>query len=598
MYEFTSHTGDGSAVQVALIRDPNGSQAMKFLEVLGRFGVEKARATSAQLGTGDGLDAYYDIYAVEAPPVQPYHYSELYRRDDTMRACVDARVEAVAKQGWRIRPRAEVWPTARVADFKEAEQEPNYTLQEEIVAFFEGGLPDYDFSEMLGACWLDHLVTGNGYIELIRDARGRPAKMALAKSVTMRIARDLPGFVQQRGQNKQWFVRYGVDAKAIRLRRRDQDTRQTSKGTPMLTPNPLFLPVAIEKAAPGDNYVGTNEFRDWMAKADRDGLEIVTRAHEIIHFRIPTPRDTPYGEPPIISAAESYLGGQNARLFMLSYFDNATVPRMAIFIKGGGSLNQQVLQKIDQWMASQNKLDALNQVLIAEVGEGSEIQIERLSSEQLNDDGGFLRYKEACSQAIRRSYRVPPSVTFDLEGLNNAVSAEADRKFLEFVVRPDQRLIEARFNNLIEREYNTREWVLDLSVPDLTMIEERRNLWNMLLTRGAISVNEVRRELGMSPLKGGDVPILFIPGQGYVPLDAFADADAVKEMLTSARKRMQTADMQTPPKGDSKKAMVNVDAAQGLPEDVQVELAHLAEQLGVGTPEHLAMAFPAAFPPN
>jgi len=587
MMHYTFEDGNGDAIKAAVISDPDGSMAVKYLNAMGRFGVQKADSSQVP---SDGMGAYYEAYAVEPPPVLPYFYSELYRRDDTVRACVDARVEAVAKQGWRIRPRSEVWPGLHAGDPRPRSKELDYDLQDRIIQFFEGGLPDYDFSEMLSACWLDLMTTGNMYIELIRDARGKLVKMARAPSVTMRIARGVPGFVQQRGHNKQWFVRYGQDAKAIRLRRKDQEPLRTKEGSELLSQQPLFLPVSLGEGSASD-FVPGNNFQDWLRKARSDGDEITTKVSEIIHVKIPTPKDISYGEPPILSAVESFLGGQNARLFMLSYFDNATVPRMAIFIKGDGALNQQVLQRIDDWMSSQNKLDALNQVLVVEVGEGTDVTVERMSSEQLRDDGGFLRYKETCSQAIRRAYRTPPSVTFDLEGLNRAVSSEADRKYLELVVRPDQRLVEARFNNLIEREFNTRDWVLDLTVPDLSMIQERRQLWEMLLLRGAISINEVRRELGRPSIPGGDVPILFIPGQGYVPLDAFADRGGVKEMLDSGRGEMETSDLKTPPK-----AAINVSAGQELSTGLQFEFAHLAEQLGVGTPEERAAAFPEAFP--
>lgn len=592
MITHTFDTADGSKIKAAVISFPReSSETLRLLAGLDRL----SKADSQQLAPTDGLKAYYDAYAVEPPLVLPYQYAELYRRDDTMRACVDARVEAVARQGWRIRPRAEVWPSARQQDMG-AEVDLDYDLQEKIAAMFEGGLPDYDFSEMLGDCWQDRLCTGNGYVELIRDTKGTLVKLARVPSVTMRIAQYLPGFVQQRGSNKQWFRRYGHEFKAIRLERKDQAALTTKSGQELITPQPLFLPREFVQKAEGE--IVSNDFNHWLSKAKKNGDEIFTTVPEVMWFKITSPKDTSYGEPPILSAIESYLGGQNARLFMQSYFDNATVPRMAIFVKGDGSLNSAVLQNIEQWMKGQTKLDALNQTLVCEVGSDSEVQIERLSSEQLKDDGGFIRYKEACSQAIRRAYRTPPSVTFDIENLNNAVSSEADRKFLEFVVRPEQRLIEARFNNLIEREFGSREWVLDLSVPDLTMMAEKRALWDMLLQRGSISVNEVRRELGMPPIAGGNIPILFIPGQGYVPLNAFADPDAVDEMLDESRQQMETSNLQTPADEDlqGKVIAINLEAGRELPPDVQKVFAHVTEQLKAGTPEARATAFPEAFP--
>lgn len=594
MITHTFETADGDQVKACVISDPSGSMMNTWLAAMDRMG----KAASQQVRMADGLASYYDAYAVEEPPVMPYHYADLYRRDDTVRACVDARVEAVARQGWKIRPRAEVWPSMRHQDMQQEDPKLDYDLQDEIVRVFEGGLPDYDFSEMLGDCWTDRMSIGSAYIELIRDSNGKLAKMARVPAVTMRIARNIPGFVQQRGNNKQWFIRYGEDAKAIILKRKNQEPLKTEKGEVLIQQQPLFLPQGVVGKADQTNFVNSNDFSQWLLKAQNDGDTISTRVPEVMYFKIGTPKDTLYGEPPIISAIESYLGGQNARMFMLSYFDNATVPRMAIFVKGDGSLNKQVLSVIEGWVKSQNKLDALNQTLVVEVPNDSEIEVHKLSSEQLKDDGGFIAYKESCSQAVRRAYRTPPSVTFDINNLNNAVSSEADRKFLEFVVRPEQRLIEARFNNLIEREFGSREWVLDLSVPDLTMMAEKRALWDMLLQRGSISVNDVRRELGMRPIAGGDIPILFIPGQGYVPLNVFDDAEAVQEMLRETRQQMQTSDLQTPKDENlqGKTVAVNVEAGRELPPDMQHILAYTTEQLRAGTPEARAAAFPEAYP--
>jgi len=602
---------DGNLVKAAVISDPTGSAAQRFLYIMGRMGKANktdsvGRVVSSQIDAIDGMRDYYDMNAVVEPPVLPHFYTALYLRDATMRASVDALVEAVVKQGWHIRPRQEIWPvsTAGRTPSKASSPHPDESKRDEIVAVLEAGLPEYSFSEMLAAMFQDYYCTGNAYMELMRDAQGRLAKMADAKSVTMRIAKNVPGFVQVKGSRKQWFVKYGVeDARAIRLVRRDTADFQLD-GKAVMPRLPVFIPAEdgegafIAKADIRDGYWYGSIF-DWMKKAQKDGDEIQVPVHEMMHFAIRSPRDTVYGEPPIISAIEDYLGAQNARLFMLSYFDNATVPRLAIFIKGEGGLNRKVLSTIDEWIKTQNKLDALNQVLVLEIGEETDIQIERLSSEHLSDSGGYLQFREDADRGVLRAYRVPPPVVFNTRDLNRATSQEMDRRFLEYVVRPEQRVIEQRFNYIFEREFGTRDWVLDLEVPDLLDLQEKRELWDMLLSRGAASINEIRAELHMPRLPGGDEPILYIAGQGYTPLSAFVSPQKVKETIESSRKQMVSGNMKTPPRGvpTEKAAVVVAEKPSTLPPDAQQTMATILEDLGVANPDDIQKAFPEAFTP-
>ena len=521
----------GQTVKAHVFADPNGSLANKFMFAMGRL-TGKA-GESNQLDRFDRGGLLAQKLAVVRPPVLPEMYAELYRKDPTNRACIDAKVRSVAMQGWQIRPRNQVSPAFDGGGAGEpVTGDLDYAVRDAIIEVFENSMPEFSFTTMMAAVWTDVEAEGDGYVEILRKNNGKIHAFLPTKAVTMRIARHVPGYVQIRGQHKRWFAQYGYDYDAIVLERENRKAATSDDGRFTIEADPVFLPKNFTKAKTGDMIAKAGgDLGELMGAAVDDGAEVQVSANEMIRFSVATPKDTVYGEPPILSAIEDFLTAQNIRMFMLSYFDNATIPRMAIFVKGSDALTSETVGAIETWIKSQNKLDALNEVLVVEVGEGSDVQIEKLSSEQLGDGGSFLECRQAADRSIAIAHHTPPSIIFDIYDLNNAVSKEADRRFIETVVRPKQRMIEDQFNYVIQQEFGTRDWVLDLKVPDLTELDSRRQLWQMLLTRGAVTINEVRRELQLGDVEGGDVPFLLVPGQGLATLKNISEG-GVSEVST------------------------------------------------------------------
>lgn len=579
----------GGVVNAHVFSGAGEGAAQRFLAALDQWGTAKAGgegpALSTQLPAGDAMKAYYDEQAVAQPPVLPTHYAQLYRRDPTHRACVNAKVRYIAMSGWRIRPRKEVWPDTELVGGGDVGLSPpgqeDQEARERTQSIFEAGLPEEDFADTLGQVWQDVETTGNGFVEILRNAQGRLAGFKHAKSITMRIALNIPAYLQVRGSRWQWFAKYGTGARAILLRRKNV-TATSDRGVPLTETAPLWLPAegqALYEAATLDAGLFEPQAA-WHLKAA--GQQVASPVNEMLHLKKFTPMDTLYGEPDIISAAQDFLGAQSARLFMLSYFDNATVPRLAIFVRG--VLAPKTIKALEGWVKSQSRLDALNETLVLEVTGDTEVQIERLSSEQLKEDGGFLRYRAECDRFMSKAHGVPASIVYDLTGLNRSVMEEADYRWVEDYVRSHQRSLEKKFNKIIELEMETRDWVLDLKVPDLLSLETKVNIWNTLLQRGVISINEVRCEMQLPPLPGGDQPILFIPGQGWVPLGAFTDEAFVKGMLERQREELRSGQLKTPPEDPAKAGLPvlvapRTEATGQLPEGERRLLAGVLEAL-------------------
>jgi len=578
----------GRAVEAHVFADPGGSMANQFMFAMGRLGegLTGKSEGSQQLRQFDRAGVLAERMAVVRPPVLPEMYAELYRRDPVNRACVDAKVRNVAMQGWRVRPRNQVMPGFSGGGQESATDKPDADVRDRILAVLEGAQPDYSFTEMLSAVWTDVESQGDGYIEVVRKNDGDLHAFLPVKGVTMRLARDLPGYVQIRGQSKRWFAQYGHDYTHVVLRREDIAPAVGEAGKVEIEADPLFLPRGFtSKVADADlvaKAVGP-DFSEITEATKITGDEVVVDTNEMLRFSTATPKDTRYGEPPVLSAIEDYLTAQNIRLFLLSYFDNATVPRMAIFVKGSDALAKSTVAAIEQWIKTQNKLDALNEVLVVELAEGADVQVERLSSEQLGDGGSFLNCRKAADKAMMVAHHTPPSIIFDIFDLNNAVSAEADRRFIETVVRPKQRVIEDKFNYIIGREFGTNEWVLDLTVPDLTELDARRQLWQMMLTRGAVTINEVRSELQLGDIAGGDEPFLLVPGQGL----------ALVSMIAKGGMSEVTNQQQPPTSGGQMGAS---EKAGGLSHTTQCEIATACEAMGMPS-EQIRATFPGAFVP-
>lgn len=477
--------------------------------VRGGSGVwEFAGLSSGQLPLGDSAAPQLDVSAtkVEAPAVDPISYRELYRRDPTHRACVDAKVAYTVGQGFRLRPVNELHGSDEFGVPSEAlQREPDPKQREVALRFLAASEPDYTLTEMLAMVETDAQAEGGGYLEIARDDGGRISRMYHVPGETMRILADNSGYMQIRGQKKAYWARYGTGAKSIVVKKcegaNDVDVRfvEDSVGAYRL-----------------NERVKSNDLGRWYGAA-QVGEERVTSVNEMMYFPIYTPRDTNYGEPCIVSAIEDLLGNQNQKLLALTYFDRFGVPRLAIVIEGD-ELAEGTVKELKDWASSQDKLEAMNEVLVLRVPEGTKAHFEKLSSEHL-EDAAFPEYRRANDEAIMRAHRTPESVLATAGNSNRAESAEANNKFLVGVVRPRQRLYEGKINYLLRTELGVTDWVFDLNVPDLESEYVKAQIADIYLRRAALTVNEVRRSKGMSDVEGGDVAFILVPGAGAVTLE-------------------------------------------------------------------------------
>jgi len=126
-------------------------------------------------------------------------------------------------------------------------------------------------------------------------------------------------------------------------------------------------------------------------------------------------------------------------------------------------------------------------------------------------------------------------------------------------------------------------------MPELVSPLERAQFFDTLISRGVVTVNDVRRFFGMHPVEGGDEPFIQVVGQGAVPIK-FLDRIVEANMNTSGNPLIATSGMQTPsddapvanlPQEAQGRAGVHVDALRNLSPGDQNMTVMMMEQLGV-----------------
>lgn len=507
------------------------------LEAPNRAIVEKA---STQLEQRDVFAQMGGYGAVSQPSVRPEYCTRLYRSGGMHKACIDAKVSDTVGLGWRIRPRAELFP--RASDLQPGAAKPRTKDQEKIEDFLDLGLENgsmESFTDINVQMALDYESAGQGYVEIARDDSGAVNGLFSVKGETFRIAAKGPqdGFWQNRNGKWRYFAPYtgkpGVKvAEVISKAERVGD-------------DVLYVPMRWGFEVRDEGSIPSR--MDFVSKATGDADEV--RANEILMFKRPTPHDTHYGEPDIIAGIEDYLIAQGVRLFIRNYFDAGAIPRLILYMTGEEQLSDEVLKQLSIILDQKGSINTLNSMPMLRLPEGTTLDKLPLTDSHLTDNSSMLSLRDRSELYVAMAHRVPLSALPAIIGeqtVNRATSDSANRRYVSSVIRPRQRYIEDRWNFMFRKELGIRDWVLDFEIPDLLDTKTKYEIWQIGISNGWLSINEVRAQLNLPPVKGGEEPALRIAGQGIIPLSEVENVGAGAK----PGDLMATGDKKTPSKED------------------------------------------------
>lgn len=302
-------------------------------------------------------------------------------------------------------------------------------IRERLAAerFFAYCTVDESFEHLRMKTRQDLEATGNCYWEVLRNKGGRVVQFNY-----------VPGF----------------SVRLMALEREPKEVQMPTRAT-LITPTtePVvkrfrkFVQVAMGglSTMSGGNLVWFKEFGDERVMSSTTGTYYDTEAAmkrkepkavaatELIHFKIHNSR-SPYGLPRWISEMLAVVGTRHAEEINLAYFENKSVPPMAILVSGG-RLVQDDVSKLENFIKNEIRgkrnfhkimiLQAESTSAATGLADGrTKIEIKPLTQAQ-QDDAQFMQYMERNTDMIGSTFRVPRLLRGDVRDFNRATAQTA-----------------------------------------------------------------------------------------------------------------------------------------------------------------------------
>lgn len=344
------------------------------------------------------------------PPFDLLTLALLPENNTELGPCVETMEVNIEGFGYRFIPRV------TVTDETPKEQ-ANAVHAEKVrlINFFMYASIEDSFTALRRKLRADLEVTGNGYLEVIRDIKGQVQAFTHIPAYQMRLGRledkqvqvDVPIHELQIDGSvkvvkvKAWqrFRRY-AQSKAIHLR-----------NLSYLGGYKLRWFKAYGDVRTYDNTTGElveNDEKILRMSDDR-------KSNEVIHFKLYSSR-SPYGLPRYIGNLLSIFGDRASEEINYITFKNQNIPSMIVMVSNG-QLTEGSIGRIESFVESQIQgSDNYSKFLILEAepsGEDGEdggqvkLNIERLTNEQ-HKDALFQNYSKNNQEKVRRSFRLPP----------------------------------------------------------------------------------------------------------------------------------------------------------------------------------------------
>ncbi len=410
------------------------------------------------IGAGEAQGPFSGVGAIRPP----YNISSLLRwveDSDALRACIDAYATNIDGFGHRIEPAIDLRADSageEVAAAVFAHQlltagiEPELlegpALDDELAqvartarveraraeAFFSNCAyePGMSFPKLRRETRRHVESCGNAYWEVLRNRRGEISRFKLMPpqlSWLMPLDAGFTMFEDWERTSPIHTVKTSVPKRARRLLFMEEHTLTQIYLKDLGDPRVL--------SAQSGLYYTT---RDEMAQAEPQA----TSANEYIHWKIDAV-DTPYGVPRWVGSLPDIMGVHKASRVNLLFFDNKSIPPLAILVSGG-VLADGAAAALEKYIEENIKgAENYHKILIIEAesdgktGSAVRVEIKPLTSE-IQKDGLFLEYSQRGIDRVGSQFRLPRFLRGDDRELNRATADAALRFGEDQVFAPER----------------------------------------------------------------------------------------------------------------------------------------------------------------
>lgn len=444
-------------------------------------GRERVAESNVVAGVDDAERVFMGTGAV-APPYDPQTLCLLLENSNSLRQNIDAYVTNIDAFGHRFEPiidldaddanqrianalciermkeRNGAHPTTpptpeEVAARKREVADLMRTEKSRLENFFEYCCVDSSFVTLRRRTRLDIELLGNGYWEVLRNGAGEIVQFVYIPGFTVRLLPLDPELVEI--DHKVKVSDLSFDTVKVRCRyRRYVQVFETSTMFFKELGDPRIMSRKI-----GAVFGSVD---DLMTSDPTDGP-----ATEILHFRVHNPRSA-YGVPRWIGNLLAVLGSRQAEEVNFLYFENKSVPPLALLVSGG-RLSAQSIPRIEDFIENHIRGKRnFHKILILEAetsagGGGVEhngrlkIELRPLTAAQ-HSDALFQNYDERNIDKVGQSFRLPRMLRGDIRDFNRS-TADAALHFAESqVFEPERQEFDFIVNRKLLADMGIRFW--------------------------------------------------------------------------------------------------------------------------------------------
>jgi PBSX family phage portal protein len=470
------------------VRELGDRVALIKAHVIGRERV--AESNALPWADAEQREQVFAGMGVITPPYDPETLAILFENSSSLRQNVDAYVTNIDAFGHRFEPVIDLDASdldhrianAMIVERQRRRSDPRFrddpTVQElattpkpeEVAAkkaevieqmrlersrletFFEFCCVDVSFVTLRRRTRQDIEVMGNGYWEVLRDGGGEIVQLVYLPGFTMRL---LPLELELVDVDVNFKVSE-IAFDTMKVRRRFRRYVQ------------VFEQQVVYFKEFGDPRVLSRKTGRFFRSIDELEAGDATDgpATEVLHFKLHNARSA-YGTPRWIGNLLSVLGTRQAEEVNFLYFENKSVPPLALLVSGG-RLSAQSVPRIESYIENHIKGKRnFHKILVleAEPAGGAnfdhtgrmKIELKPLTNAQ-QTDALFQNYDERNHDKVGQSFRLPRLLRGDIRDFNRS-TGDAALSFAEMqVFQPEREEFDFIVNRKLLADMGIRFW--------------------------------------------------------------------------------------------------------------------------------------------
>ena len=458
----------------------------------------------------DYLDSSVNLLEqdIVPPPYPPEVFSNFLEQDATHFRAIETKVTDALGRKYRIVPK---YP---VRKDQAAEDDHNMSISEEdfvadckIVQNLLNNVSGCeDFEDITKKVGMDYYSVGWGAFEVIRDNSGKVAKLAHLPASRLRVLKGWRGFVEITGLYNKYHYYQPFGEKVGKDVPDPFDFQGTGRT--------VFKKYDPEEDGPlvidGENLRWNRKNRDtgddWKVS---DGYDKI--ANEVLYLPLVHPNTRYYGYTNAIPAIAAILNNSYIDEYSNQFFEHNCVPRYAIIVKGA-KVDKEFKEYLVDYFKTKVKGRAHQTLIVTLSGLQKNVDIEFRKLDADRKEADFIETRKSNDQVIMTAQGIHPAVLGVVEtaSLGSGKGMSQNEMYRNRVVLPSQYYFARKLNMLFRLGLGVTTAEIEFDEYDIKDRLTQAQVFQILLQNGSLTINEVRRGLGMGSLVGGDTAFVRI----------------------------------------------------------------------------------------